>query len=180
MGVAMDASSKTIRMPHWMATQRMIDVGRLDDPDRSNTNSSTALVPQGGVRVAKMHPHDMTGYKAPNSYGFKPVFEDRTTARLNFNKKPSYGSPKILCTYHPDSHRNRMPVKPSIITPKEAAFLRSKSQIVLGKDFAKDKRRFNTTNKLREKYLSKMDTLIDNQGINSDRTRWIHHIINIS
>jgi len=176
----MDGASKTIRMPHWMATQRMVDVARLDDPERSNTNSATALVPQGGVRVAVMHHHDKTGYKAPNSYGFKPVFEDGTTTRLAFNKKPSYGSPKILCPYEPDAHRNRMPVKPSIITPKEAAFLRSKSQIVLGKDFSKDKRRFNTTNKLREKYLSKMDTLLDNQGISSDRTKWIHHIINIS
>eukprot|EP00744_Colponema_vietnamica_P000797 GILI01001388.1.p1 GENE.GILI01001388.1~~GILI01001388.1.p1 ORF type:complete len:146 (+),score=34.88 GILI01001388.1:75-512(+) len=86
------------------------------------------------------------------------------------NKQPcsSGSTSKPLEPYHPNAHRSRNKVE--YVPPKPANY----SQIDFKSPNYLESRRFLTSNKVN--FTNQLGIISDNQGINSEKTKWLHHL----
>uniref|UniRef100_A0A061SFA7 Uncharacterized protein n=1 Tax=Tetraselmis sp. GSL018 TaxID=582737 RepID=A0A061SFA7_9CHLO len=73
--------------------------------------SATGIAKMGGELVAYSYKQKKTGYKAPNAYGARPVFQGVTTNKEFQGQVRVVGensnTEKKLAPYHPNASRNR-------------------------------------------------------------------------
>lgn len=149
---------------------------------------------RGGEIIAVPHDVPKTGYKAPNAYGARSVFQSETTSRFSQGKvlgavaSNARGGAKTLMPYTPDAPRNR-PVAtlrntigkrfgPSTSTTRSREPYRGASSIALtdGSSASASASRWRTTNQVMRARASVVATVgfESNPGIRATITRRVH------
>lgn len=167
-------------------------MGGQDNYDKSAPcplGTAKLLVKQGGELVAVPHAVKKTGYKAPNAYGAKDIFNGETTNGFYQKKVRKVGEgsttkTKKLMPYHPLASRNRP--KESMenytgtrfglkVTRDSVETYRGSSQVVLADGHPDSSKPWKTTNQAYSENKEAVNkTGLANQGIFSDAAKITH------
>eukprot|EP00245_Coleochaete_scutata_P005443 TRINITY_DN18969_c0_g1_i1.p1 TRINITY_DN18969_c0_g1~~TRINITY_DN18969_c0_g1_i1.p1 ORF type:complete len:181 (+),score=27.82 TRINITY_DN18969_c0_g1_i1:162-704(+) len=137
--------------------------------------STVKLIKHAGEAIAITHPVPKTGYKAPNAYGVRPIFEDATTTATFQKSVQKVGDENVkkLMPYHPNASRNRPPTTLANVVGCRNNPNRNASQILL-RDGDPDSRKVSkTTNQVFMDYECET-TGMSNQGISSEIAKMMH------
>jgi len=176
---------------HHARSRRMTTL--TDSPKR--LGSVQRLERRGGQIIAVTHDVTKTGYKAPNAYGARSVFQSETTSGFSQSKvlgavaSNARGGAKTLMPYTPDAPRNR-PVAtlrntigkrfgPSTSTTRSREPYRGASSITFTDGSSASSRsasRWRTTNQVMRARASVVATVgfESNPGIRATITRRVH------
>lgn len=146
------------------------------------------LTKMSGEIVAIPHNPEKTGYKAPNAYGAKPVFNGETTNHFFQKSVQTAGdgtgtSKKKLMPYYSNASRNRpKEAMENIVgsrfgphpTIKTEAY-RGSSNVRLGDGDPESRRAWKTTNQVFAECTQMQDvTGLGNSGVSSDVAKRMH------
>uniref|UniRef100_A0A7S0WNU4 Uncharacterized protein n=1 Tax=Pyramimonas obovata TaxID=1411642 RepID=A0A7S0WNU4_9CHLO len=165
--------SDTISMPHWLSEEEKMK-HRYANP-HTRTHSSLVTFKRQGEVIAVCHPLQKTGYKAPNAYGAKAIFEGETTTDHFSGRVRKVGdeNKKKLMPYHPNASRNRPGETLSNTVGRRFLSNRNVSQIVLRDGDPDSLCAPKTTSKVYSEYNLNVVGM-GNQGISSEVAKVIH------
>ncbi|GAQ82541.1 hypothetical protein KFL_001150020 [Klebsormidium nitens] len=139
--------------------------------------STQSLVRRGGDIIAIAHPLPKTGYKAPNAYGAKPIFQDATTTGSAQKAVQKVGDEKKkqLMPYAPNASRNRPAETRTNTVGRRTISTRNASQVRLADGDPDSRRPSKTTNQVYSEGILKTDVIgLSNQGISAEIARNMH------
>ena len=151
----------------------------------SPLGTGTRLVRVGGELVAIPHYIKPTGWKAPNAYGSKVVFDGATTKSTFDAKVRKVGEGEVekkkLMPYHPLASRNRPKsqvenvVGSRFAVPKGAVErYRNSSQVDLSDGHPDSRKPWRTTNQMYRQPKHAGKTGMDNNGIFAEAAQLTH------
>jgi len=162
---------ETISLPHWMSAEEKMKY----KSQGSNTNSAMRTAKRQGDIIAIVHPTPKTGYKAPNAYGSKAVFEDQTTTDYYHSRVAKVGdeNQKKLMPYEPNASRNRPGDTLSNNVGRRFNASRNKSQIAF-RDGDPDSLIAPKTTSQVYSDINLNVVGLANQGISAEKARSVH------
>jgi len=165
--------SDPVALPHWLSEEDKMKY-RYGNPN-TRTHSSLVTFKRQGEVIAVSHAQQLTGYKAPNAYGAKAIFEDETTTGYFSGRVRKVGetNTKKLMPYHPNASRNRPGETLSNTVGRRFLANRNVSQVVLRDGDPDSLCAPMTTSKVYSEY--KLNVVgMGNQGISSEVAKAVH------
>jgi len=138
---------------------------------QTRVNSCNTVVAKNGRPMAVPFSTKKTGYKAPNSWTNQSrsseVISHARATHTTFSTMHAGMQKKPLFPYDPNSHRSRLPTSDFVIPYKNT------SQVEIG-----ERSSYNPKSSFRSTYMASMPgpdmhDLTSNQGIISEKTKWI-------